>query len=311
MKQPILWTPPNLETHRPDQSRADPAEQYDFASMLAAFNEIDGWLKANQFTTNHRFRRYAANIRMMLERENDGSMEAFQQAVTKEKAREILWSYVEIDEFVRAITSLREHFGENVPRDVIERALHGPADLFLEDDTNSNGRNFMFELIMGGRFAAANRNPSFEEPDIRLKFAGLNVAVQCKRPLNESSLRKNIGKAIKQLREVQADLKLIAISVSRILLSGDPSRIPYVPRPELGHEYLKTQLCEIAVRSERFWRGKPDCDGVLLYAFLPIRSRRRNGRLFYSPYRHEIVVPTVSGSKNAFILRCFSQSTGE
>jgi hypothetical protein len=163
----------------------------------------------------------------MIEVEASGGIEALQATIPFAKAREVLWSYVEADEFVRAVSALRYCLGDEPAAAPIERALHGPPDLFLEDARNSGGRNFMFELIMGGRLAAAGFSPSFYKgPDVQFEFAGLQVAVQCKRPFSASGLEKNIRKAINQLKEAKADLGLIAISVSRLLNPGDPDNIP-------------------------------------------------------------------------------------
>jgi hypothetical protein len=288
----------------------DEDDRYDFAALLSQLAEIDEWLKSRGFNTADRFRRYAANIREMTAMEG-ATVRAYKNTVSEEKAREILWSYVEADEFVRAIASLRAHMGQNIPDAIIERALHGPPDLFLENDTNAEGRNFMFELILGGRLAAAHLNPAFEEPDIRFKFAGLDVAVQCKRPLNEPGLERNIHKGVKQLGDVKADLRLIALSVSRILLPGDPAMMPDLPHPDLAHAYLENQLQQIAIRSKRFWEDEPNCDGILFYAYLPVRSRRPDGTPFFASRRPEIIVPRLNGSPSAVILKCLAQAIGK
>ncbi len=108
-------------------------------------------------------------------------------------------------------------FGDHVPAAPVERALHGPADLFLETAQNSEGRNFGFELVIGGLLAPAGLVPAFDDgPDVSFKFAGLRVAAQCKRPLGRTGLEKNIGKAIAQLETDDADIKLVALSASRL-----------------------------------------------------------------------------------------------
>ena len=220
----------------------------------------------------------------MLEVEQRGQMEALQNSVPIEKAREIFWSYIDADEFVRAVSALRMNLGDASALGPIERAMNGPADLTRENSRNNEGRNFMFELIMAGRFAAAGFLPSFEKgPDVHVKFAGLDVAIQCKRPFSEAKLEQNIGRAIHQLRCGQADLNLIAVSVSRLLCAADPFDIPRVAHRNLAHLSLRRALENIAEQTARFWRGKMDKAGIWflrlyalsLYGLAPLLSSTR------------------------------------
>jgi hypothetical protein len=198
-------------------------ELYDFRETLLALDDLDVWLTSLGHNCQDRIRRYRDNIRQMLDVESRGAMEALQASVLWTRAREILWSYIEADEFVRAATSLRRRLGDHIPAAPIERALQGPTDLFLETAQNNTGRNFGFELVIAGRLAAAGLRPAFDSgPDISFEFAGLRVAVQCKRPLGLAGLEKNIGKAIAQFEAHNADLKLLALSVSRLVNAGDP-----------------------------------------------------------------------------------------
>ena len=208
---------------------------------------------------------------------------------------------------MRAVSAIRNCLGDEPAAAPIERALRGPADLFLEDAGNSVGRNFMFELLMAGRLAATGFIPSFDKgPDVQFEFAGLQVAIQCKRPFSTSGLEQNIRKALHQLEEAKTDLRLIAISVSRILNPGDPEDIPEVLHTELGHSYLQARVLDIAQQTKRFWSGKMDRAGILFYAFIPIRSRRENG---YHPYRYEGLFPLCSTDEpTSTLLKCFAQS---
>jgi hypothetical protein len=281
-------------------------ELYDFADTLSRLDDLDDWLKSLGHCAPDRIRQYRQNIRNVTAAENRGEIEELKSKITYDKAREVLWSYVEADEFVRAITALRACFGNNLPAAPIERALQGPVDLFLENENNSEGRNFMFELIIGGRLARAGFPPSFDKgPDLHFEFAGLQVAVQCKRPLSASGLQKNIGKAIAQLQRDDPDLGLIAISVSRLLNPGDPNRIPEVLDAEIGQVYLKDRLRQIADETHRFWSGKIKRTSILFYAFTPIRSQRENG---YHMTRNEVMCPVATDEPAATILKCLAQA---
>jgi hypothetical protein len=279
-------------------------ELYDFADTLARLDDLDVWLKSLGHRAPDRIRKYNQNIRNMIAVDHRGGIEKLQDKISIDKAREVLWSYVEADEFVRAVTALRARFGDNVPAAPIEKALHGPVDLFLENENNSAGRNFMFELIMGGRLAAAGFTPSFDKgPDLHFEFDGLQVAVQCKRPLSTSGLAKNISRAIAQLEKNNADIGLIAISASRLLNPGDPDVIPDVLSAELAHAYLRDRLRQIADETHRFWSGKIDRAGILFYAFTPLRSHRG-----YHMTPAEVMCPIAADQKTSTILRCLAQA---
>jgi hypothetical protein len=102
---------------------------------------------------------------------------------------------------------LRACLGDDLPAAPLSNALNGPADLYLETHKNSQGRNFMFELIMGARLAKAGITPSFDKgPDLQFQFDGLRAAIQCKRPLTVEGLESTIGSAISQLKKDTADL---------------------------------------------------------------------------------------------------------
>lgn len=283
--------------------------QYDFRDTLLRLEDISRWLDALGFTAIDRVRIYTENIRRMIEVEARGGIEDLEDTIQFEKAREVLWSYVEADEFVRAVEALRKGIGDELAAAPIEKALKGPADLFLETARNSGGRNFMFELIIGGRLANAGFCPSFDKgPDVQVEFAGLRVGIECKRPLSPSGLEQNIRKAIDQLEERNADLSLIAVSVSRLLNSGDPGSIPEVSHHELGHPYLQTQIEQIAKDTRRFWFGKIDRAAILFYAFAPIRSRQMNG---YFMERYEGMFPLSADDLTSTLLKCFAQSLKE
>jgi hypothetical protein len=64
------------------------------------------------------------------------------------KSSQVFGSYVEADEFVRAVPPLRARVGDEIPAMPIDRALQGPAHLFLENGDNSHARNFMFAISL-------------------------------------------------------------------------------------------------------------------------------------------------------------------
>lgn len=280
--------------------------RYDFGETLARLDDICQWLGGLGFTQVDRVRVYSRNIRKMTEVQARGGMKALHETMPLSEAREILWSYVDADEFVRAVTNLRDKLGDDFAAAPIENALNGPADLLLENPNNSDGRNFMFELIMAGRLAAAGFRPRFDKgPDVHVEFAGLELAIQCKRPFSLSALEKNIKRAIHQLKVGNADLNIVALSVSRILNSGDPESIPEVPHYGFVHPYSQQQLDGIAEGSKRFWFNRLSSTGILFYAFIPIRCSE-GPQYFFD--RCESLFPLTPSEPTITLLKSFAQA---
>jgi hypothetical protein len=224
-----------------------------------------------------------------------------------EEGREIFSSYIEADEFVRALVALRPHDTSKL-REQIALALKGPADLFLEDENSNHGRNFAFELIVGGRLALAGFPPEYGgQPDVGFQFANLHMGVQCKRPLSEKKLERHIRAAINQIEAASAYHGIVAVSVSRVINPGAPEMMPEVEDTEAGHEYLKTRIRGIATTSKRFWEEKnaPSAIGLYLYAFTPIRIQRPR---HLAPFRYDLIVPISANPVYAEIMRCLVQA---
>jgi len=140
---------------------------------------------------------------------------------------ELLWSMVESTEFIEATTALRDR-NCDIPNALLETALKGPVDPYLESPDSSKGRNAMFEIALAGRFASAGLDPVIGgEPDIYFKFNSRNILVQCKRVLSNSAVEKRVREAARQLerdlgqRLEPADCGIIAVSVSKLINPGD------------------------------------------------------------------------------------------
>ena len=280
-------------------------EQYDFHTTLTRLDDIDKWLNSRGIKSHNRVRAYRRNIQDILDTQAKHEIGQFQTNLSIERARERFWSYIEADEFVRAVDALRSCFKDEVPGAPITKALNGPADLFLENADNNRGRNFMFELVIGGRLAAAGFHPSFDSgPDVHFEFANLQVAVQCKRPLSTKAFEKTIGKGIAQLKADRADLGLIAVSVSRILNAGDPNQIHEVSHPEMARGYVQDRLLEIAQQTQRLWSGRLENAGILFYAFIPICSS--DG--MYWPTRSEALFPLRPNGVTSTLLESLAKS---
>ena len=281
-------------------------DHYDFNDTLSRLDEIIQWLKGAGFNKTDRIRVYRRNIAKMLDVNANRAIDDLQATIPIAAAREIFWSYIDADEFVRTMTALRNTLGDKAAVALIEKALNGPADLFQENPNNNAGRNFMFELIIAGRLAGAGFKPSFDNgPDVHVEFAGLQVGIQCKRPSSKASLEGNIRKALQQLKNGTAELNLIAISVSRLLNNGDPFRVPQVQRHEDGYPQLEARVRQIADETSRFWYGKLSPAGILFYAFVPFRCLAKPN---YWPVRCETIYPLSNDPFTTTVLRSFAES---
>ena len=280
--------------------------RYDFEATLSQLEEISRWLHSLGFTKFDRVRAYARNIEQMIALgDREDSPTAFDH-ISDEKGREIFWSYLDADEFVRAVAPLRQCLAEKDLVPVLERALCGPADLSFEKASNNTGRNFAFQLAVAGRLAAAGYTPLFtDETDVRFTYAGLEVAIECKRPLVFQSLERNIEAALGQLAKRKADLRIAAISLSRLFNTGDPNAMPSVRRRVDADLYLEQQVHAIAERTQRCWYGNELGSGLWFYAFIPVRCQEMPR---YLMTRYEAICPATKEDLNWMILKCFQQS---
>jgi hypothetical protein len=81
-------------------------EPFPFRELGSQLDEIDSWLRSLGYAEYDRIRKYRANIRHMIEMEARGDFASLQD-MSVGKSREVFWSYVEADEFVRAVLPLR------------------------------------------------------------------------------------------------------------------------------------------------------------------------------------------------------------
>jgi hypothetical protein len=270
-------------------------QSFDFPELLAQLADIDRWLAGAGVIAHNRLRQYQRNIRSRLQAQHEDDAQAL-DGITESKARETFWSIVEADEFARAVVPLRARLGDESSLMPVTRALDGPTDLYLEAPKSSHGRNFMFELIMGGRLARAGLIPSFVNgPHLEFTFRELRVSVQCKRPFSMDGLEQTIRKAISQLKKDDADLSLIALSISRLWNSGDLDEVPTFPGPRIGQATLDARSRDIADRSRRFWQDKLPRAATFFYGFTPVRWPTEDGSRRYASLRTETVCPVMTG----------------
>jgi hypothetical protein len=250
-------------------------ERLNYHEIVDKFAEIDQWLCQKGLKQHDRIRIHRRNFTELAEAQDNGKLDQIASNLTGEKRREILWSFVESIEFVDAIEALRKA-GCDIPRDVLEKALEGPSDAYLEDDRSNQGRNAMFEISMAGRAAFAGLQPRLGgEPDVFFEFENHRILVQCKRVLSENAIAKRISDAAKQLKRDLAassnprDCGLIAISISRLVNPGDKMLVVAAEadlRGALNHEVNK-----VIQRHDHVFRSvkDPKIAGILLQMATP------------------------------------------
>lgn len=246
------------------------------SSFFADLDELDRWLEQRGFHQRDRLRIYKANLTEMAERERKSHPgQVFAEVQDAGRLNEILSSYVEGIEFVEALTVLRKK-QISIPDALLKRVLDGPADASRENHRSNQGRNAMFELIMGAMLAKQDLLPTFGKvnPDVEFQFRERLVLMECKRVLSERTILANISEAIHQLEKCvhpeDRDVGLVALSVSRMAHQGNG----YWKAPTLedGRHFLAQELYrmvnDLNTRLARL--SSTHATGIIFYVSSPL-----------------------------------------
>jgi hypothetical protein len=145
-------------------------ERLNYHEIIEKLNAIDQQLGEMGLDRHDRIRVHQRNITELAKATDEGTLDRISSDLTGERRREILWSYVESIELVNSLDALQKQ-GCSVPKTVLERALKGPADLYLEDQKSNIGRNTMFEIAIAGAAALTGLKPQLGgEPDVLFEF---------------------------------------------------------------------------------------------------------------------------------------------
>lgn len=256
-------------------------ERLNYHEIVKNFEEIDQWLRSMDLNQHDRMRVHKRNISELADAQDRGSLDQIVSGLSGEKRREILWSFVESIEFVDAIDALRKR-GCDVPRSLLEKALEGPPDAFLEDNKSNQGRNAMFEIAVAGWVASAGLDPHIGgEPDVFFEFEKRAIFVQCKRVLSSNAITKRISEAANQLKRdltkssEPRDCGLIAICVSRLINPGD--KMLAVGAEADLRRALRSEIDAVIARHERAFRDvkHPRIAGILFHMATPAFVKER------------------------------------
>ena len=108
--------------------------------------------------------------------------------------------------------------------DRLKRALKG-HELFSEDNSNTSGRDFCFELSIAAKFAKQNISIDFDHcADLKIPTDTGNLYIECKRIRSEQQVQKRVKHGLKQLKKrYQSDKRpkksrgLLVISISKLI----------------------------------------------------------------------------------------------
>jgi hypothetical protein len=275
-------------------------------TFFADLDEIDKWLVCRGFRQRDRLRTYKANIEEMIRREQGAHpAQVFAHVKAAGRITEILTSYVEGIEFVNALTCLR---GKQIaiPDELLRKVLDGPRDAAQEDNKSNQGRNAMFELLMGAMAARADLRPILGQanPDVEFQFQGRRVFMECKRVMSKRAIVDRISEAIRQLAKRvdsgKADIGLVAICISRLIHQGNGYWNVDVPSPDVPDHFLSQFLQWIIARLDNRLQTlqQPSVSGIVFYVSSPFRVPN----IGYTPATQGMVYPMTTNSADTDFL---------
>jgi hypothetical protein len=146
---------------------------------------------------------------------------------THPRVAELVWSLVEAQELAEIFKGIEGYHPQTVKR-LMQKALTGPLHPINETLTSNIARNTVFELTLATRLRRCGVCVTMgQQADLVVDYAGARLYIECKRPLYEHNIGRNIEKARSQLRRrFDAERQfssvggLVAISMSKAVNPG-------------------------------------------------------------------------------------------
>lgn len=154
----------------------------------------------------------------------------------------------------KAFNHLKPH--ESLPKTKLQKAINGPYLSEDEDLENNESRNILFELELASVFQKRGINiTSFD--DFGFNFQGVRVLVECKRPVNKTTLVSNINYAAQKLnRQIdnsqQESRGLIAIAVDKIF-GVDKGILDVKTTSQMENAVDNSMMSLISQHREKYW----------------------------------------------------------
>jgi len=150
--------------------------------------------------------------------------EEFDKIIKKDKVKFYYCQYYVL-EICRIIDSIDNNFDKNILKEKLTDITKGSYLLSEENENNTIARDTTFELSLFAFFKKKGFEPSIYDtnPDLKLKTDNFIYNIECKRPVSNNSLEKNIKKAFKQLNKKNKKniIPTIALSLEHILLGNE------------------------------------------------------------------------------------------
>jgi hypothetical protein len=116
------------------------------------------------------------------------------------RMQELVWSVVEGRQLAMIFEGIRDYDPKVIKRQLL-KALKGPLHPIDESGSTNEGRNTLFELLLGAQFRRAGASITIgEEADLRIDYGGARLYIECKRPLYEHNIPINVARARHQLQ---------------------------------------------------------------------------------------------------------------
>ncbi len=251
-------------------------DPYNVRDVIEKLDRIDQWLCERGLKKHDRIRIHKRNLTQLADAQDEEKFLPFFDGLPDEKRREMIWSIVEADEFVTSLDAFGVKKNE-IPKELLKKALLGPADPFQEDENSNIGRNSMFEILFGGVVASVGLHPSLgKEPDVSFEFDNRQIFVQCKRVKSEAKVESRVSEAAKQLQRDLAqssnrtDCGLVAISLSRLINPGN--RLLIVPSVSDANNFLRLEIRNVIDRHKEHFSNctkSPKVAGILFHMSTP------------------------------------------
>jgi hypothetical protein len=272
-------------------------ETTSFIDVLKKFNEIEKWLNSLGISTkNKRFEKmkHAAEL-LAIEQENlaEGKKYDF-----KKLGREKTNLAYEIFPFLE----IYESFNTSTDNDFISALKHvvdGPEYSSQENASTNVHRNHLFELRLAAKLASKGiKVKQFE--DIVFDLDGYEIAIQCKRPMFENTLFKNVEEAQRQLQnnnnldKVTRVRGIIALSVDKMI--GLDISIEDYESIETLREEIITKAKSIEREHNNKWKKlySKNVLAILLYFPFPIYVKSENN--MSTSVNFYVIIPLIDYS---------------
>jgi hypothetical protein len=254
--------------------------RWTFEQVLQSMRELDAfWKRLGLYTEAGRVGAHISAIEALDTAQKLGNVDGIDNDQT-------LWSMTEAIELAGVYAALKNYDPSILARKFRE-VLQGPPRPAAEDSNTNHGRNTAFELSMAAWFCRQGVFRGLpDNPDVLCEVGGIPVLVQCKRPLEEKGIQRNVARARDQLRDGLVGRQypvacgVIAISLSRII--SPRSALLWGTHSARAREEARQRIDAIARSYASVSVGEPGIIATVFHVMMPVLTLdtdRPHGRL--------------------------------